>query len=469
MKIFSIFLSASALFAANAAEMPSNFRNGIIMLNEDWFGHASSSMNFLTTDGAVYYNVYKEVNPTKCLGNTCQFGQVFGDRLFVMGKQSYDGDGRTGGRFTAMDANTLEFKGELSALPGGDGRTVCAVSEHKGYIGTSKGLYTIDLDTYTAGTEQLAPANAKGQVQQTGEMIRYGKYLFVCQQNIGVLAVDIATDEVHTIEMPKIASIVVTADGSLYAATSDANAEFVRIDPLTFETENIDIEGSHAIGSPWSTWRKAPLAADKEKNVVYYAANGWADKAVFSYNFDTKEFNAEFFTIPGKSTGLDADRIRYGEGVSVDPSSGNLLVTATESGYGTHYSHNWVYFVDTNTGEVLKEITLDEYYWFPAMMIYPDFDAPEVAISDIEMSAGDEKIIDLAEVTSLRAGNKHLINYSVDNSDKNVCMATLSNNTLTVNTLGNGTSILSVTAEYQGRAKTKKYKFPFHHKAESMK
>lgn len=436
--------------------LPDDFEDGIIMLNEDWFGHTSSSMNFLGNDGTLYYNVYKSVNPEHCLGNTSQYGQVFGDRLFIMSKQNYTGDGRTGGRFIAMDSKTLEFKGELTSLPGGDGRSICAVSAHKGYIGTASGLYTLSLDTYQAGTVQLAPANTAGRVQQTGEMLRYGKYLFVAQQSLGVLAVDTDTDAVTVIDLPTVATVFVTADGSLYAATTDANAEFVKIDPLTLQTETIDVEGSHALDSPWGTWRKASLAAATDSNTVFYVSGGgWSPKKVSSYNFDTKEFTADFFTLPGKSAGLAADRILYGEGVSCDPASGNLLVTATESGYGEHYSNNWVYFIDTTDGSVVKEITLDKYYWFPAMMIYPDYDAPELDVPAIELAQGESANIDVAEATTLRVGNKHLVCYATRVSNgEGVCNATLSGGNLTVEALAPGNATITLTADYQGRTST---------------
>ncbi len=455
MKITSVFLSAAIAIAANAAELPTDFSNGIIMLNEGWYGHDAGSMNFIDTDGQVYYNVYKGVNESKCLGNTLSFGQVFGDCIFVMCKQSYDSDERTGGRFIAVDANTLQFKGELTTLPGGDGRSVCAVSQHKGYIGTASGLYAIDLDTYTVADKQLAPANSSGKIQQTGEMLRVGNYLFACQQNIGVLAVDIATDEVHVIDMPKVVSLTITADGSLYAATSDAASEFVKIDPITFATETIDIEGSHAMGSTWSTWKKGSLAADATRNIVYYVVGAsWTPKTISSYNFDTKEFKTEFFTLPGKSTGLSNDRILYGEGVSVDPATGHLVVAATEAGYGAHYSYNWIYFIDTTLGETVKEIALDEYYWFPSMMLYPDFDAPELNVEAVEMQKGGEKVINLSDAVTLRVGNPHLINYSIADADSDVFEATLSGKELIVKALSEGETTISITAEYQGRPNT---------------
>lgn len=455
MKRLYTMVIASAAFCAGAATQPTEFSKGIIMLNEDWFGHASSSMNFIANDGEIYYNVYKEANPARCLGNSSQFGQVFGDRIFVMSKQSYSGEERSGGRFIAMDANTLEFKGELASLPGGDGRTVCAVSAHKGYIGTSSGLYTIDLDTYTAGTEQLAPANANNRVQQTGEMLRYGKRLFVAQQNLGVVVVDIDTDEVEVVDLPKVATVFVTADGTLYAATTDVNAEFVRIDPLTLETETIDVEGSHAIGNPWSTWRKASIAADKEKNVVYFAGSGFSVRTVWSYDFDKRELNDAFFVLPGTDSGLAYNRILYGEGISVDPVTGSLIVVATESGFGTHSSNNWLYYVDPATGAVDKEVALEEYYWFPAMMIYPDYDSPEVSVPAIDMGMGGSVSIDLAEATALRAGNRHLVCYSAEVAEGvDVCEASIADGMLTVKALGTGDAKVALTAEYQGRAKT---------------
>lgn len=456
LRFLYLAMAAAALPAVCSAQesenpaLPENFNHGMLMINEDWFGHSSGSMNFIDNDGAVFYNVYQQSNPEKCLGATTQFGSVFGNRVFVMSKQAYSGSDRSGGRFVAMNSTDLKYLGELTGLPGGDGRAFCAATAEKGYVGTSSGMFAIDLETYTASETQLAPASSNGRVQQTGDMVRYGSRVFAAQQGVGVLAVDYATDEVSVIDLPKVAGLTVIADGRLIASTTDANAEFVVVDPETLETTVIDVEGSHAISSPWSTWRPANICADKTLNRVYYVSGGgWTPRTIAAYDFDTDTFTADYIAIPeGQSF--------YGV-ISTDPKSGNVVILATENGYGDHYSHNWIYFADTATGAIIedKTITLKEYYWFPAMMAYPDFEAPEMALDAIALQKDESDILDLAEATTLAVGNRHLIVYSVVPADPAICgVERTGNGRYVLTALATGETTLSVTADYQGRVST---------------
>lgn len=427
------------------AVVPEDFTEGIIMLNEDWFGHNPSSMNYIAPDGTVTYNAYKTVNEGLTLGNTSQYGQVFGNRIFVTSKQNY---GETGGRLISMDATTLKFLGQIMTLPCGDGRGFCAATADKGYIGGSTGFYAVDLNTLEITSEQLAPAGSNGRYTQSGDMVRYGDYVFVAQQNIGVVAVKIATDETKVIELPKICGFAITPDGTLYAACNDNDAEFVAIDPVTLETRIVNIEGSHAISSPWGTWHAASIAADTKKNVVYYVSGGgWTIKTIVSYNFDTNEFNDNYYTCPD-------DQCLYGAGLGVDPVSGNLVLSLKKNGWGDNSLYNWVGFVDTNDGTVLKDktIALTEQYWFPAMFLFNNFTAPEINAEALTLAAGENTKINLADATTLETGNANLIIYSATSSDENVFTITRdANGEYTVDAVAAGCAEIMATADYQGR------------------
>lgn len=430
-------------------ELSSDFTQGTIMLNEDWFGHTSSSLNFIDNDGSIFYNVFRGVNADHSLGNTSQYGQIFGDRIFVSSKQSYSEEGRTGGRFIVMDAKTLEFIHEFTELPCGDGRGCLAVSKDKAYVGGSKGFYALNLSDWTFGETNLAGAET-----QSGDMVRYGNRAFIAQQKTGVVVVDTDTDKTTLIELPNIAGFAVTADGSLYAACSDADAEFVKIDPVTLETETVNIEGAHGISSPWSTWKPAQICTSIKDNTVYYVSKGgWTIKTVSSYNFDTQVFTEEYVTLP------ESNQQIYGQ-ISIDPATGNMVITATEDGYGNHYAQNWIYYFDTETNQFLtdKTIKLSEYYWFPSMMLYNDFSAPEVNVAHIELNEGEEDVIDLPEATTLAVGNKHLINYTVTSADptvatveQTVTRADASPVSYTVKAVGSGETTITILADYQGR------------------
>ncbi len=450
-KIFTLIgaaLMAGAAMGADTQTLPTSYLDGTLMLNEGWFGHDAATMNYVNGNGQIFYRAYQGVNSEYCLGNTSQYGQVFGNRVFVMSKQNYSGDGRTGGRFICMNATDLKFIAQSISLPGGpndsDGRGFCAANEHKGYVGTAAGFYAIDLDTYVIGTTQLAPTESP---KQSGDMIRYGNRVFVAQQGLGVVAVDPATDQTTLIDLPQIAGFTVTADGSLYAACSDANGEFVKIDPETLATEVIDIEGSHGIASPWGTWRLAQICADRDRNIIYYVSKGgWTISSVSAYNLDTKEFTETYLSAP---TGQQI----YGQ-ISTDPSTGYIVVTCTENGYGSHYANNWIYYFDPTTSAYLTDrtITLETYYWFPSMMLFNGFRAPQITQTEWAVTPGKELEVKLSEITTLPIGNKHLIVYSAESSDPAVCTATTDfRGNMVLAGLTKGTATVTVTAEYQGR------------------
>ena len=456
MRFISLVLAAAISAGTTAAQLPADFNRGMIILNEGQFGKLSGTMTFIPTEGGadnIVYTAVRQVNPEKSLGLTSCFAQVYGNHIFVMSKQAWNKEDRIGGRFTALNATSLEVEASIETLPNGDGRGFCAVSEEKAYVGGSKGLYVLNLADMTFGDTQLAPANDKGTVQQTGDIIRYGSRVFAAQQNIGVVVIDIATDEVErVIELPKIAGFALLADGTLYAATSDAEAEFVKIDPLTLDTEVINIEGSHAIDSPWATWRSAAICADKTEPVVYYLSGaGFSPKKISSYNFATGEFNGEFFLLTPEVTGLSDKAMLYGLGLSIDPLSGNLMLNVNIS----YTDESYLLAVDPATGSLLSDltVTLEPDYWFSSMMVYPDFTAPEFSLSDVELAEGETFEFNIFDATTLPVGNSHLIIYGlpeVDNTD----VATLAegeDGSYTLTAVAPGTAQVTFSADYKGR------------------
>lgn len=448
-----IFTSALATTLVAGAMSAANYTGGAFMLNEGWFGHGPGSLNYIDAENNVHYNVYQAENEGKSLGNTSQFAQVYGDLLLVMSKQTYSNDSIAGGRLVVIDATTMESLASIDELPSGDGRAICAVSDKKAYVSTSAGLYAFDLEKYEFDNSQLAHTDGN----EVGEMIRYGKYVYAVESGSGILAINIETDEVTFIELASAIAPIVTADGKLYFATNDSESEFVLLDRDTNELTAINIEGDHTINTGWA-WTKSALAADIDSNTVYYCAKGgWTITTVSSYNFDTKEFVVNYITLPGTADGLEFGQEFYGSGISVDPASGELILTAVESGYGSHYENNWIYFVDTTKGEINTEktITLDPYYWFPAMMIHNNFTAPEVIAQNFELTEGDTSDFNVAEATTLAAGNKHLVLYSIESSDENILTFTENGNgKYTATAVAAGTATVTITAEYQGRATT---------------
>lgn len=446
-----------------------DYSDGILFLNEGWFGHDPGSFNFLSADGDWTYDAFARNNHDHCLGVTSQYGQCFGDRIYVVSKQPGGENDGDGGVFTVVNARTMEFESQIMQLPDdqSEPRAFCAWDSHKGYLSCKNRIYAVDLDRMEV-LSVIEGTDVFTRFDSNGEMLRYGDRVFAVRQSSGVDAIDPLTDNVTKIPAELAVAFAVTPDGSLYVATRNESNEFIKISPSGLKVESqIDIPGDRMkIADVWTTWRKAPLAADLTANVVYYVTqkavdeSGVGARSVARYDFDKGEFTEVFIKLPGTADGEEADWVLYGEGISVDPATGYILLTAVEAGYGEHYSRNRLFVADPVTGMILNDRsqTLRDGYWFPAMALYPDFQAPEIDVNCLSLADRPDTFdLDLAAVTTLPVGNLHLVKYSAKSLDEGRCAVVATEVpgvfTVEVKTPGSGYSI-ELTAEYQGKSTT---------------
>ena len=450
-------LLSLSMFIVCVSALKAEYTNGVFLLNEDWFGHSPGSLNFYNYDTEeIEYRVFSEANTEKNLGNTSQFAQIFGGKIYIVSKQNYGVDESTGGRLIVVDAETLEQLASLSELDGKDGRSFVGVNTKKGYVGTTGGIYVFDLENYTlgnciAGTNSTAGELYSGQV---GDMLRYrdGK-VYAVVQNIGVIVINPVTDSIeNTIELPNIVSVFVTADGTLYASESGNGVyNFVRINPVTLDVHKIDMPDGMSVQNQWGSWRSSSVACDITDNTIYFIGSENA-KTVSRYNFDTGELVKDFVTVP---YGEKDEQILYGTGVGVEPISGQLLVTTTEAGYSTHFKRNWIHFVDVSSGEIEKTLRLDDHYWFQAMPFYPDNSEPVIAeIPSVELIEGktSTNVFNLRDLVGDEDNNDNLIVVTVFSENSDVCTVVIDENENVSLTGGTeGETILTVTADSNGK------------------
>ncbi len=98
-----------------------DYTDGVFIVNEDWYGHQNSTVNFLRPDdpdGAYWeYRVIQSNNPGKELGCTNQYGAIHDGRFFLIAKQEKDpGATIAGGRVTVADASTLKIIAQLELI-----------------------------------------------------------------------------------------------------------------------------------------------------------------------------------------------------------------------------------------------------------------------------------------------------------------------------------------------------------------
>lgn len=431
-------------------QAPVDYTQGLFLVNEDWYGWDNGTVNFLTSDGRWVYRAFRRENPGETLGVTTQYGAIYGGRFFFVSKQANNTAGTsTGGRLVVADALTLKRVAAFDEI-GGDGRSFVGVDEHTAYIGTSSGITRLDLESMSLG-ETIAGTGGEGGLYagQIGAMVRAGSYVFAAKQAVGVLVIDAATHTLHTtIDLPTISTLTLGRDGGVWAA--DATS-LVRIDVATLETRSRLLPDDCRVSSTWGAWNAGSLCAAYRNNFLYFANE--KENQIARYHILTDELDADFFTLP------DQDKAYVqqfqGAGLRVDPRNDRLIVTATQSGYLSHYMNNWVHVVDGLSGELLGTIELEPYYWFPALPVFPDNEAPVIALPD-RLSIGREPVkISLLEAVTDADNLSASIVSAVEVEDSSVATARISGYDLTVSGVSIGDTRLTLTVNSNGKKATR--------------
>ncbi|WP_346700248.1 DUF5074 domain-containing protein [Barnesiella sp. An22] len=431
-------------------QAPVDYTQGLFLVNEDWYGWDNGTVNFLTSDGRWVYRAFRRENPGETLGVTTQYGAIYGGRFFFVSKQaSSTADASTGGRLAVADALTLKRVAAFDEI-GGDGRAFVGVDEHTAYIGTSSGITRFDLESMSLG-EEIAGTGGEGGLYagQIGAMVRAGGYVFAAKQAVGVLVIDATTHTLHTtIDLPTISTLTLGRDGGVWAA--DATS-LVRIDVATLETRSRLLPDDCRVSSTWGAWNAGSLCAAYRNNFLYFANE--KGNQIARYHIPTDELDADFFTLP------DQDKAYVqqfqGAGLRVDPRNDRLIVTATQSGYLSHYMNNWVHVVDGLSGELLGTVELEPYYWFPALPVFPDNEAPVIALPD-RLSIGREPVkISLLEAVTDADNLSASIVSAVEVEDSSVATARISGYDLTVSGVSIGDTRLTLTVNSNGKKATR--------------
>lgn len=431
-------------------QAPVDYTQGLFLVNEDWYGWDNGTVNFLTSDGHWVYRAFRRENPGETLGVTTQYGAIYGGRFFFVSKQaSSTADASTGGRLVVADALTLKKVAAFDEI-GGDGRAFVGVDEHTAYIGTSSGITRLDLESMSLGEEIAGTASEGGlYAGQIGAMVRAGGYVFAAKQAVGVLVIDATTHTLHTtIDLPTISTLTLGRDGGVWAA--DATS-LVRIDVATLETRSRLLPDDCRVSSTWGAWNAGSLCAAYRNNFLYFANE--KGNQIARYHIPTDELDADFFTLP------DQDKAYVqqfqGAGLRIDPRNDRLIVTATQSGYLSHYMNNWVHVVDGLSGELIGTVELEPYYWFPALPVFPDNEVPVIALAD-ELSVGEEPVkVSLLEAVSDADNLSAAIVSTAEVEDTSIATARISGYDLTVSGVKPGDTRLTLTVNSNGRLASK--------------
>lgn len=365
--------------------------DGFWVVNEDWFGHDNGTVNYFkqenTTSYTPSYRVYRAANGEKTLGTTSQFGTVWGDNIYMVSKQ--------GNRLVVADAKTMKEKAVLTEL-GGDGRALVGVTDTKAYVGHSGGIAVFDIASLQI-TKQIS-----GVSGEIGMMCCISGRVFAISRSNGLYVINAQTDEVEQTISGSYYTLACSKDGSVWVAGSTGLS---CLNPETLQVETVAYPDGASVASPWFAWNAGGFCASTQQNVLYWTTGGsWSQSKVYKYDIDSKTGSMiyEF----GKSEN-NVQMEFYGAGLRVDPLTDELILTATQSGWGANYSYNWIYKLD-NAGKEITHFALagdngtsgnaaGGYYWFPALPVFEDANKPQILLNQVMLTPGEEKEINLEE------------------------------------------------------------------------
>lgn len=449
-----------------------DYSKGTFIVNEDWYGHQNSTLNFLTDDGEWIYRVIQKENPGVEIGATAQYGAIYGDKFFVMAKQPKDpGASITGGRITVCDAKTMKVLKQIENIAVddkgssiADGRGFLGVDEHKAYVGSSNGIYVLDLDSLKiTGSVSGAGNDSDDPYQQLyggqiGNMVRVNDRVFAVHQKNGLLIINPATDEVEkTVEAPEgwgFGSVVLSKDGNLWlslAASSgsgQADTRIVKLNPATLEQTIIECpEGIFGPANTWYAWTPDCFCASKQNNVLYWNGgnSSWfSGKTIYKYDIDSNTFS----TFIDYNDDPDGWQI-YGCSFRIDPVTDEAVVSLYK-GYG---DPTYVVRKYDNEGKQIAEYSMISNYWFPSLPVFPDNEAPVVAdIDPVSLTTEDGTTVSLKDVaTDADNMDAAIVKTVKEVSDEEVLKAEMADGDLVITPLKAGKADITIQINSNGK------------------
>ena len=418
-----IISMALGVFSPKASDF--DYSKGILIINEDWYGHHNSSINYLEPDNPDseywHYRIVREENPGKELGCTNQYAVLWNGKLYCIAKQEKDpGASILGGRITVCDATTMKILHQQSLInPSGDqcdGRAFVGIDNHKGYISSSNGIWIYDLDNYEikgmiegTGNPYAGGDNDKPNTDptgalyygQTGIMIYSDGLVFAAHQQFGLLIIDPNTDsviEVMSLDIVEpgagIGSLVKSKDGSLWISVAkntqglgSALNYIVKLDPVALEYEVKKLpDDIYGPLNSWYAWTPDAFIASPNENILYWKGgiNTWFSGVwIYKYDIDKDEYSL-FINLEE-----DPDDWKlYGCSIGIHPDTDEIYMSL----YHQFGKPEYMVRRYSPHGEIVKEYPMIENYWFPSVMIFPQKEQ-DAKISSINVDKGKIEVV----------------------------------------------------------------------------
>ena len=413
----SLLIALFALgIASRAAAGDSGFTEGVFFVNEDWYGHQNSTVNYLLPADPEQnywsYRVFREANPGHELGCTTQYGAIWDGRFYLISKQAKDpGAEITGGRITVCEAADMKLVKQLELIdPSGmqcDGRAFCGVSATKGYVSSSNGIWVLNLSTLEIERQVEGSANPNTgddkpnsdptsslYMGQTGTMVLAEGRVFAVHQQYGLLVIDPETDKVTEVldlgivddaieadtgtrptKPTGIGSTVVRAkDGSLWHSCAKnvqgtgATAPYlVRVDPATLEREVVRIggDGMYPPSNSWYAWTPDPFCASRRTDRLYWCGGPgrWSSSGTI-FRFDTSKERLDLLV---DLTKQPDSWLVYGCSLGIHPETDELYTSL----YHKFTDDTYITRRMDADGRTIRDYAMIANYWFPSLPVFP--------------------------------------------------------------------------------------------------
>lgn len=351
-----------------------DYTQGTFFINEDSYGHSNSTVNFLTSDGEWVYRVFQKENSGKTLGSSASFGTIYGDKFYIVCKQAKDVT--LGSRLTVCDAKTMkclkQFENIAVDQQGNsiaDGRSFLGVNEHKGYIGTSNGIWIYDIDNMTIGNQIAGSEEDTNSLylDQIGTMLSMGGKVFALHQSKGIFVIDSEKDEIISTIGGYYGAMVLSKDGNLWLSCTDSAANSVerllQLNPYTLDTLYHQLPEEMGIPNTWTFWTVDGFCASTQENVLYWKNDaGWSNSTQI-YRFDIATTTVQkFYDFSGTEWSI------YGAGFRVHPETDEIYCTLFKSWGVEDYQVVRI----SNDGELLDTYSMEAHNWYPTMPVFPN-------------------------------------------------------------------------------------------------
>ena len=525
MKTIYSLITCALIAGCSLQSIAQNYTNGVYVLNEDWYGHNNSTLNFWNpeTETIDYLIMQMANNYEYSLGCTSQYGQLYGDFIVITGKQDKDpgepGDMKSG-RVAILHKNTLKPVGdEVHPLisvnennkSDADGRGVCFVDNEKFYVGTSNGIYVFKWNEqgkiFTWDSEKIIPgtgnplitgdevSNADGlgplYQNQIGMMLRTQDYVFAIKQDLGVLVINPETDEIIKIIEGCFSTMAQCKDGNIwvgvnyqeegdednlnypYGWNGDAwnGSQLMCIDQYSLETKKVRID-TGGIPQSWYAWTAGSLTASETENALYFVytdpslgqINWFRNCVLYRFNIDAVDWDNIDLSNPDEAYAEGAceeiydssfdDLYFYGGALQCNPKDGNL--------YASFYvgeniaTQEWIYAILNPEGEMIQYQEPIKRYWYPAMFIFPDNEAPIVEdFDDVIIEDKNSVEITLADKVNDNDSRNAAIVKSVSNiADESIVKAEIIKGNLVLTPLKKGNTTVEIAFNSNGKVVT---------------